>query len=90
MISSKKTTLLPSLAKCRGSFLHDFQTIFDVPEATMDVCKRCKKRIFTRKDPNGRSDNRTYYKHHRRDFLRPVDKEFAREYNKNDYGLSDD
>lgn len=59
----------------------------DSPEAQVEVCKRCKKRIFTKKDRDGRPNNKVYHAQHRRDFLQPNDKEFQREYTRdvNDY-----
>jgi hypothetical protein len=61
--------------------LHKYNPIFETGEVTLEVCEICKKRLYTRKDKNGRIDNELYRKEHKRDFLQPWEKEFKKYYN---------
>jgi hypothetical protein len=52
--------------------LHDYEAIRDDFEISVEVCKRCHKQIFMRKDRRGRVDNDIYRIEHARDLLQPV------------------
>lgn len=52
--------------------LCDYEVLSDTSEVTIEVCKKCHRRIFIRKDKRGRVDNDVYRVEHKRDLLQPV------------------
>ena len=62
--------------------LCDYEIINDTPEVTDEVCKKCHKRIFIRKDKRGRVDNDVYREEHKLDLLQPSDNLYKKYYGK--------
>lgn len=57
-------------SKCKspGKILCDFKVLYDKPDAQVEVCRNCgKKVIYNRRD--GRIDNDQYRRDHKRDIL---------------------
>ena len=52
--------------------LHAYNFIHQTKDGVLEVCKICKRRLTTRFDSKGRSDNRKYLAEHERDFAQPV------------------
>lgn len=52
--------------------LHDFIKVNENTDGILEMCRECKKRVTTKKDPRtGRTDNKKYLKEHKRDTLQP-------------------
>lgn len=51
--------------------IHNYKIIRESGDAQIEVCIECKKKIKTRKDKNGRIDNKAYLKEHVRDTAQP-------------------
>jgi hypothetical protein len=51
---------------------HKYQTVSENNDGLVEVCRECKKRLVTKKDPNGRIDNPSYLKEHIRDTAQPT------------------
>jgi hypothetical protein len=60
--------------------LHTFTNIYHSSEAVIDVCETCHYKYVCKMSPSGDYDYREYNEMHKRDFLQPWQKEFAREY----------
>ena len=52
--------------------LHNYRIVGSNPQAIIEVCIECKKRLVTKADKNGRIDNATYLKEHARDTAQPT------------------
>lgn len=52
--------------------IHDYELIGENDDATIEVCKLCKKKLIMKKDRKGRMNNALYLKEHRRDTLQPT------------------
>ncbi len=50
---------------------HNFEPVGENPEAIIEICTECKKRLVTKKDKKGRIDNKVYLKEHIRDTAQP-------------------
>ena len=52
--------------------LHDYLKVNEDSNGILEVCRECKKRLITKKDPKTqRVDNKKYIKEHQRDTLQP-------------------
>lgn len=52
--------------------IHNYEMVGENPDAVVEVCKECKKRLVTKKDSKGRIDNAAYLKEHVRDTAQPT------------------
>lgn len=59
---------------------HNAKVVLDNQEVQIERCIECKESIRYNKDEEGRIDNKRYYREHRRDFLQPGMKGYARFY----------
>jgi hypothetical protein len=68
-------------SRCKVSgFLHDFK-IIDDSEASVELCQKCFTKIYIPRDPwTGELNILLDVKYHKREMLRPQDKEYFREY----------
>lgn len=62
---------IPSEAKCPRNVAHDFRVTGSYPDATVEVCSFCSKKVIWRQDSRGRMDNRGYLRAHLRSFVQP-------------------
>ena len=58
-------------SSCPVNFLCDFKPIGDHPDAHVERCVKCSKKVVYHKDANGRIDNKQYARDHIRDILQP-------------------
>ena len=58
-------------SKCSKNFLCDFKSIGEHPDAYVEICTNCAKKVIYNKDENGRIDNAQYARDHIRDILQP-------------------
>lgn len=56
---------------CPKSFLCAFEESRNLPDAVVEICVRCGKKVIYNKGKNGRIDNKKYLRDHRRDFIQP-------------------
>lgn len=66
-----------------------FEILRNTRDGSLSYCTRCFRKVVVRKGYNGATDDRTYLKTHRRDFLQPFGKtarEFKREYGEPNVG----
>lgn len=73
----------------RTSF-HFYKKIRVTNEAIVEYCERCKKKLITRKDRNGRMNNDQYWFEHQRDFINPGMKAWVKEYGATQRDISAD
>lgn len=52
--------------------IHDYYMISSSDNATIEVCKECKKKLVTKMDKKGRIDNKTYLREHSRDTAQKI------------------
>lgn len=53
------------------SHYHNYVPVSENNDGTVEVCSECKDRLITKKDINGRIDNRKYLATHSRDTAQP-------------------
>ena len=53
---------------------HDYVRISENDDGVTEVCTECRHRLITKKDRNGRIDNKKYLKEHIRDTSQPYGK----------------
>jgi len=51
---------------------HDYKIIKSDSQSVTEVCVECKKKLVTKMDKKGRTDNRAYLKEHSRDTAQPI------------------
>jgi len=51
---------------------HDYKIIKSDSLSVTEVCIECKKKLITKMDKKGRTDNREYLKEHSRDTAQPT------------------
>ncbi len=68
-----------SESKCIHNWLHNYQIVGQHPEGVLEMCVRCKKRLFF-KVVAGRIDNYRYVKHHNRQLLQKQNAYFPHEF----------
>lgn len=64
--------LIPNEARCPKAVAHDFRDVASYPDATVEMCVNCSKRVIWKQDERGRMDNRGYLRAHFRSFVQPV------------------
>lgn len=57
-------------AKCRKNFLCNFEKSRDLPDALVEICINCGKKVIYKK-VGGRIDNRRHLREHIRDTVQP-------------------
>lgn len=67
-------------SKCHRSWLHKFRILFNDERGYAEVCERCHVKLFFRKDPRGKINNRRYVSFHIREILQPFNKLFKKEH----------
>ena len=63
------------MSECRKNILCNFEKEKDFPDAIVEVCTFCGKRVVYYKNKNGKIDNEKYLEDHKRDFLQPYGKD---------------
>ena len=58
-------------SRCPKRILCDFQVSRDLPDAQVEICLNCSKKVIYHKDGNGRVDNRKYLRDHIRQTVQP-------------------
>ena len=58
-------------SKCRKNILCDFEVSRDLPDAQVEICIRCNKKVIYKKDKRGRIDNKKYLRDHIRHTIQP-------------------
>ena len=66
---------------CIWNWLHNFQIVGNHSEGVLEMCIRCKKRVFF-KTINGRIDNWNYIKYHNKQLLPKNHQYFNHEFEK--------
>lgn len=51
---------------------HTYSVVKSTPDAIIEVCSECKKKLTTKLDRLGRIDNKAYLKEHTRDTAQPT------------------
>lgn len=67
-----------------SSHYHKYNTILETGEAKVEVCEICKKKLVTKKDKCGRTDNDVYRKEHAVNYLQKGHKDYEKYYKKDD------
>lgn len=62
---------IPEDAKCPKGGLHRWSESKEYPDAFLETCEQCSKRMVWKKDEFGRMDNRAYLRAHLRSFAQP-------------------
>lgn len=52
----------------------DFRKINESKDGILEACRQCHRKLATKKDRNGRIDNKKYLKEHQRDTAQPFGK----------------
>lgn len=51
---------------------HKYKIVGQNEKAVVEICEECKHKLITRKNKDGRIDNKTYLKEHARDFAQKI------------------
>ena len=58
-------------AKCPKGIVHDYKVSRKLPDALIEVCVLCSKKVVYNKGKDGRIDNTKYARAHQRDTAQP-------------------
>ena len=61
-------------SKCPRNFLCNFEKSRDLPDALVEICTFCSKKVIYRKGKKGRTDNKKYLSDHIRSTVQPFGK----------------
>src|SRR3990167_9309752 len=66
--------IISETSKCRKNFLCDYELSRDLPDALIEICVNCGKKVIYNKGKDSRIDNVKYLRDHIRQTVQPFGK----------------